>query len=142
MDDITVTFPKNRRIQAEFGDWRVTSDQSAQHGGEGMAPEPFDYFLASLASCAGAYVSGFCHKRGIDTTGITLVQHHEFDSETHRLSRVELQIVAAAGFPEKYLPALERVAAKCTVKKVLEQPPSFGISAFVTAPQPEVRMAG
>jgi putative redox protein len=127
--DIKISFPGGKRVDASFGDRVVETDQSPLHGGDGSAPEPFELFLASLATCAGVYVLGFCQARDIPTEGIELSQHHEFDPETHRLTKVRIDISVPAGFPEKYVPALERVAAKCTVKRVIQEAPAFEISA-------------
>ena len=128
--DIKISFPGGKRVDASFGDRVVKTDQSPLHGGDGSAPEPFELFLASLATCAGVYVLGFCQAREIPTEGIEITQHHEFDAETHRLTKVRIDISVPAGFPEKYVPALERVAAKCTVKRVIQEAPVFEISAL------------
>ena len=52
MDEMTVTFPGGRRVNASYGDFEIATDQSPDHGGDASAPEPFDLFLASLATCA------------------------------------------------------------------------------------------
>jgi len=127
--DIKISFPGGKRVDASFGDRVVKTDQSPAHGGAGSEPEPFELFLASLATCAGVYVLGFCQAREIPTEGIEITQHHEFDAETHRLTKVRIDISVPAGFPEKYVPALERVAAKCTVKRVIQEAPTFEIAA-------------
>ncbi len=126
--DIKVAFSGNKRVDAIFGDRVIHTDQSPEHGGEGSAPEPFHVFLASLAACAGVYVLGFCQARNIPTDGIEMVQRHEFD-ETGRLARVRMQISVPPEFPAKYVVALERVAAKCTVKRVIQDAPEFVIEA-------------
>lgn len=126
--DIRIRFAGNKRVDAIFGDRVVHTDQGPLHGGEGSAPEPFELFLASLASCAGVYVLGFCQARNIPTEGIELTQRHDFD-ESGRLTRVTMQIDVPADFPAKYVPALERVAAKCTVKRVIQDAPEFVIEA-------------
>lgn len=131
--DIRVSFSGGKRVDAFVGGYVVRTDQSSEHGGEGSAPEPFQLFLASLASCAGVYVLGFCQARGIPSQGIELVQHHEFDAGTGRLSGVTLDISVPADFPAKYVPVLQRVAAKCAVKRVLEGPPEFAIHTSVRA---------
>ena len=127
--EIKIRFPGGKRVNAEFGDRVVETDQSPLHGGDGSAPEPFELFLASLATCAGVYVLGFYQARGIPTEGIEITQHHDFDRESHRLTKVRVDISVPATFPEKYVPALERVAAKCTVKRVIQDAPEFEITA-------------
>jgi ribosomal protein S12 methylthiotransferase accessory factor len=129
---ITVTHGGGKKIDATFGDFTVQTDQSRDGGGEGSAPEPFMYFLSSLATCAGIYVIGFCQARDIPTEGISLVQDHTFDEKTGKLLGVSIQIKVPEGFPEKYHKALARVAGLCTVKKVIENPPPFTIETVTS----------
>jgi len=129
---IKVTHGEGKKIDATFGQFTVRTDQSRDGGGEGSAPEPFMLFLASLATCAGIYVIGFCEARDIPTDGIGLVQDHTFDEKTGKLLGVSIQIQVPESFPEKYHKALERTAALCTVKRVMENPPPFTIETRVT----------
>jgi ribosomal protein S12 methylthiotransferase accessory factor len=128
---IRVTFPGGKRVDADLGAHVVSTDQSHEHGGDGTAPEPFELFLASLATCAGLYVLGFCRARSIPTEGIELLQHHHFEEATHRLERVELEILLPHVFPEKYRVAVERAAAGCKVKKALSSPPELTVTARI-----------
>lgn len=73
MNDIHLTFPGGKRVEATIGRHHIVTDQSAAHGGDDSAPEPFELFLASLATCAGLYVSSFCQTRGIPTEWLELI---------------------------------------------------------------------
>ncbi|MEP7048960.1 MAG: OsmC family protein [Pseudomonadota bacterium] len=129
--DIEVSFVGGKRVEARFGPHVVVSDQSVEHGGASSAPEPFELFLASLATCAGLYVLGFCQARHIPTTGLGLVQHNEFNATSHRLERVALEILLPEGFPEQYRAAIVRAAEGCKVKKTLAAAPEILVSARV-----------
>lgn len=129
--EMLITFPGGKRVDANFGDMVIHTDQHTQAGGEGSAPEPYATFLASIGTCAGIYVLSFCQNRGIDTEGLALVQTNEFDAETHRLTHIHLDIQAPPGFPEKYLEALRRVADKCAVKRTLFEPPEMTIASRI-----------
>jgi putative redox protein len=122
-----VSFPGGKRVDATLGDHMVHTDQSPEHGGDGAAPEPFDLFLASLATCAGAYVLGFCQARHIPTEGVWLSQ--ESVLEEGKLRGIRLQVHLPSGFPEKYVGAVRAAAAGCRVKKVLAQPPQITVEA-------------
>ena len=124
--DIEVTFPGGKRVDARVGEYVIATDQPVSLGGEGGAPAPFDLFLASIATCAGIYVLGFCQARGIATEGIKLTQRHEFD-DAHKLTAVRLTIELPPGFPEKYVGAVRAAAAGCKVKKVLAAPPEVSV---------------
>ena len=100
--EMVIDFPGGARVDAHFGGFTVCTDQPPQGGGEGSAPTPFALFLASLGTCAGIYVVGFCRQRGLDTQGIRLVQKMGYHPETGKLDRVHLDIQLPPGFPEKY----------------------------------------
>lgn len=126
---IRVSFPGGKRVDADLGFQVVHTDQSPAAGGAGSAPEPFQLFLASLATCAGIYVLGFCQARGLSTEGLSLTQHQRFDPQTRRLERVEIEIAVPPSFPPQYRPALVQAASACAVKKVLASPPEIEVHA-------------
>lgn len=129
---MTVSFPGGKRVNASYGQFEIVTDQAVDSGGGGTAPEPYDYFLASIATCAGIYVLGFCQKRDIPHDDIRLTQSWEREEKTNRLTTVRIAIEVPADFPEKYRDALVRVANQCAVKKALEIPPDFVVET-VTA---------
>lgn len=124
---MVVSFPGGKKVRAEFDGFVVETDQSPQNGGQGTAPEPFSYFLASLATCAGIFALGFCQTRGLPTDGLKLTQDMQFNKDTHRLEKVTIRIDPPKDFPERYLPALRQSAEKCTVKRTISNPPEFDI---------------
>jgi putative redox protein len=130
--EIKITFPGGKKVNAELNGIIIPTDQPVEDGGEGTAPSPFGYFLASLGTCAGIYVLSFCQQRGIDTEGMSLTQQMEFGTDQagkKRLSRLTIDILLPSGFPEKYRNAIVKTAELCTVKKVISDPPEFVITA-------------
>jgi ribosomal protein S12 methylthiotransferase accessory factor len=115
-------------VDANFDHHVLHTDQTVEHGGEGAFPEPFDLFLASLATCAGVYVLGFCLARGIPTEGIEIVQRHRFADGVRRLESVELELSLPSTFPEKYRAAVLRAAEGCKVRKTLAMPPEVHVT--------------
>ena len=130
---MTVSFPGGKRVNASYNGFEILTDQDRDSGGDGSEPEPFDLFLASLATCAGIYVLGFCQKRDIPHDGISLKQSWELEEKTKRLTDVRIAIEVPADFPEKYHGALVRVANQCKVKKTLESPPEFVVETVVNS---------
>ncbi|MBP1636632.1 MAG: hypothetical protein H6Q10_3206, partial [Acidobacteria bacterium] len=100
-------------------------------GGQGSAPAPFSLFLASIATCAGIYVLGFCRQRGLSTDGIRIVQRAEADPRTGMVAKLGLDIEVPPTFPERYYDALVRAANQCAVKKHIETPPAFEVRTVV-----------
>lgn len=131
--NIDVTFSGGKRVDAHVGGFVIHTDQPVDYGGGGSAPDPFTLFLASLATCAGLYVLGFCRARGIPTDEVRLVEHSEY-GETGRLERVVLEVRVPATFPAHFRDAVARAAAACKVKKTLADPPQFDITTTVDEP--------
>lgn len=130
--EMKITFPGGEKVNAEFNSRIIPTDQPAAAGGEGSAPTPFEYFLASLGTCAGIYVLSFCKNRQIATEGLALTQRMEFVAAPdgkRKLAKVAIDIDLPPGFPEKYRNAVVKAAELCTVKKVIADPPEFLISA-------------
>jgi len=125
--EMVIDFPGGARVDAHFGPYTVATDQPFQGGGQGSAPTPFAIFLASVGTCAGIYVSGFCRQRGIPTDGIRLVQRLEVNPFNGMVSKILLDIQLPPEFPEKYKTAVIRSADQCAVKKHFENPPQFEI---------------
>jgi ribosomal protein S12 methylthiotransferase accessory factor len=128
--DIEVYFEEGKRVNAQLGKHLVKTDQKEYAGGEDSAPAPFDYFLASLATCAGIFVKVFCDKRGIDSSGIKLTQKHITDPTTRRLSGIDIEIALPESFPDKYRAAVLKAADQCSVKRVLKDPPEIRVSTL------------
>lgn len=131
--EMTITFPGGARVDAQYGPYTIRTDQPVHAGGQDSAPAPFALFLASIGTCAGIYVLGFCQRRGLPTEGIEIGQRMEVDPATGVIGRIVLDIRVPEAFPEKYHEALVRAASQCAVKKHLESPPQFEVKTVVTA---------
>ncbi len=122
--EISIDFSGGSKVDAHFGRFTVNTDQPPAS----TAPSPFELFLASIGTCAGIYVLGFCQQRGLLTEGLRIIERVNHDPSTGMVDKIELEIQAPPGFPEKYLPSLIRSAELCAVKKHLEHPPKFDVT--------------
>ena len=125
--EMIIDFPGGARVDAHYGSFTIQTDQPPV----ASAPTPFTLFLASMGTCAGIYVLGFCQQRGLPTEGIRIVQRMEKDPLTGLIANIELEIQVPPTFPEKYHASLVRSAEMCAVKKHLEYPPVFNVHTTV-----------
>ncbi len=128
--ELIITIPSKRRVDAQLGKHVVHTDQPLDNGGEDTAPSPFNLFLASIGTCAGIFVQGFCAKREIDPSGIRIVEHPQYD-EQGTLKDVTLDLQLPADFPERYREAVMRVVEQCSVKKAIAAQPTFTVKTSV-----------
>jgi putative redox protein len=130
--EMIIDFPGGAKVDAHFGSFTVKTDQPPIGGGDDSAPAPFEMFLASIGTCAGIYVLGFCKQRNLPTDGMQIVERVQRDPTTGMVGKIDLEIQVPPDFPEKYLPSLILSAELCAVKKHLENPPKFEISTRVS----------
>lgn len=120
-----ITFPGGVQVNAHYKGFEIATDQPVSSGGENSAPSPFDFFLASLGTCAGFFALRFCQQRELPTNGMRLELTSVRNPETKRLDRVAITLFLPQDFPEKYRSAIIRATDQCAVKKALLDPPEI-----------------
>jgi ribosomal protein S12 methylthiotransferase accessory factor len=125
--NMEIYFDGNKKVNANWNGTTIKTDQPVQGGGDGTAPAPFDLFLASIGTCAGIYVKGFCDQRGISTDKIKIIQKMNFNPATRLIDKLDLEIQLPDDFPEKYKEAVINSANLCAVKRHMQQPPEFDV---------------
>ena len=125
--EIKVNFLDKLRLEAKFDDFTVISDQPIRYKGDGSAPGPFDYFLASSALCAAYFVKLYCDTRGIPTENIRLSQNNIVDPENRYKQIFKIQVELPADISAKDRLGILRSIDRCTVKKAVQAGPDFVI---------------
>ena len=125
--EMIIDFPGGQKVDAHFRGHTIMTDQPT----DDTAPMPFELFLASIGTCAGIYVLGFCQQRGLPTEGIRIIQRNYANPANGLVGKVDLEIQVPPSFPEQYHAALVRAAELCKVKKTLEHPPTFKVATKI-----------
>lgn len=131
--EIRIALRGKKKVSGHFHNFEIVTDQPAASGGEGSAPSPFEYFLASIGTCAGFFVQSFCQARNIPTDGIEIIQSMVSDPQSHMVSSIHLTIALPASFPEKYRAGVITAANACSVKKHLLHPPQVTVETKLAA---------
>ena len=125
--EIKVNFLDKLRLEAKFDDFTVISDQPIRYKGDGSAPGPFDYFLASSALCAAYFVKLYCDTRNIPTENIRLSQNNIVDPENRYQQIFKIQVELPENISANDRQGILRSIGRCTVKKVVQAGPEFVI---------------
>ncbi len=125
--EIKVNFLDKLRLEAKFDDFTVVADQPVRYKGDGSAPGPFDYFLASSALCAAYFVKLYCVTRNIPTEHIRLSQNNIVDPENRYQQIFKIQVELPSDISDKDRQGILRSIERCTVKKVVQAGPEFVI---------------
>uniref|UniRef100_UPI0040558611 OsmC domain/YcaO domain-containing protein n=1 Tax=Orrella sp. TaxID=1921583 RepID=UPI0040558611 len=123
--EIKVNFLDKLRLEAKFDDFTVVSDQPIRYKGDGSAPGPFDYFLASSALCAAYFVKLYCDTRNISTENIRLSQNNIVDPENRYQQIFKIQVELPEHISAHDRQGIRRSIERCTVKKVVQAGPEF-----------------
>ena len=129
--EIKVNFLENLRLEAKFDDFTVITDQPIRYKGDGSAPGPFDYFLASSALCAAYFVRVYCLARDIPSDDIRLSQNNIVDPENRYNQIFQIKVELPESISDKDRQGILRSIDRCTVKKVVQQGPEFVIESVV-----------
>ncbi|MFD2167479.1 OsmC domain/YcaO domain-containing protein [Thalassotalea euphylliae] len=127
--EIKVNFLDNLRVEAKFDDFTVVADQPIRYKGDGSAPSPFDYFLASSALCAAYFVKVYCKSRDIPTDNIRISQNNIVDPENRYNQVFQINVELPESISEKDRQGILRSIDRCTVKKVIQTGPEFKVEA-------------
>ena len=125
--EIKVNFLDKLRVEAKFDDFTLVADQPIRYKGDGSAPGPFDYFLASSALCAAYFVKLYCHTRNIPTENIRLSQNNIVDPENRYQQIFKIQVELPPEISEVDRRGILNSIERCTVKKVVQAGPEFVI---------------
>ena len=130
--EINVNFLDNLRLEAKFDDFTVIADQPIRYKGDGSAPGPFDYFLASSAMCAAYFVKVYCLSRDIPTDGIRLAQNNIVDPQNRYNQQFKIQVELPESISERDRTGILRSIDRCTVKKIVQEGPEFIVEAVTS----------
>jgi ribosomal protein S12 methylthiotransferase accessory factor len=125
--EIKVNFLDKLRLEAKFDDFTVIADQPIRYKGDGSAPGPFDYFLASSALCAAYFVKLYCDIRKIPTDNIRLSQNNIIDPDNRYRQIFKIQVELPEDISANDRQGILRSIERCTVKKVVQAGPEFVI---------------
>lgn len=127
---INIRFLENLKLEAHFDDFSLITDQPIRYKGNGTAPSPFDYFLASSALCAAYFVKVYCIARNIPTEDIKLTQNNIVDPENRYKQIFHIQVELPESISEHDREGILKSIDRCTVKKVIQQTPDFQIETL------------
>ena len=129
---INVKYLENLKLSANFDDFEVPSDQPIRYKGDGTAPGPFDYFLASSVMCAAYFVKVYCNARSIPTDDIFVSQNNVVDPENRYKQTFNITVEIPEYIDEKDREGMIRSIERCTVKRTIQEGIKFNIETKVS----------
>jgi uncharacterized OsmC-like protein len=133
MTKIVVRYVEGDVLTATVRGHEVTVDQPTEDGGEDLAPNPTELFVAGLATCVGFYAERYLRRHDLDPTGLVVACDYAYsDDAPARVSEILIG-VTAPGLPVSRREPFTRVIERCTVHNSLVRPPTVRMEVVRTA---------
>ena len=87
-----VNYEQGWKFSVQCGRHTVHVDLPQESGGNDEAPNPPQYFLASLSSCVGVYVLSFCKNSGLNADGMQIKISAKKAQHPSRLENINIEI--------------------------------------------------
>lgn len=125
--EVTAEYQGRAKFTVSARGHTVTCDQPRENGGadEGMTPPEF--FLASLATCAGYYAAQYLNARGLPSAGLSLRLHAEKLLKPARLGALRIE-VDAPDLPAMHTEGLLRSVKACLIHNTILSAPSIDVA--------------
>jgi len=114
------------RLEGTAGPMTIEADSPE------MQYSPFHMLASSLATCTHSVLASWAVNAKLPVDDLAVEVGWSFVEEPHRVGSMQVH-VDWASLPEARRAAAERVAALCTVKKTLEQPPTVSTTVATSA---------
>jgi len=124
--ELQVSLDGEKRVSAQIGNHRISTDQPVSNGGSDTAPSPYDLLMSSIGCCAGYYVQQYCESKGVSTEGIRLTLKQQKNEEGELTGFVTCVNIPDT-LPKKYHSILKNVAKQCSIKKAIMSVRAFEI---------------
>jgi len=107
---------------------RLTADEPAAVGGDGLGPTPYDLLLASLGACKSMTLRMYAKRKGWALEGVEVrLRHsreHARDCETCEssdgvLSRIDVELEIRGDLDEEQRLRLAEISDRCPVHRTL-----------------------
>ena len=115
-------------ISTIIENYELTTEAPVAYGGSGRFPPATRMVIASILNCSLSAVKGFCKKREIPISGLTMKFRGDYDEGVYK--NMSCVISLPADFPEKYRDSVPRIFDACDVKKIIRNLPTIDLTVL------------
>lgn len=112
------------KARVTAGRFEILVDEPVTAGGSDGAPQPTDYFLASLASCFTLAMAWTARKHDMKLPGVTVNVTGTYDGPRYSEIAIEVIVDLPADRAKRLIESAQRV---CYVTNTLRRPPAISV---------------
>ncbi len=127
MLEVTATHLGDVQFEIKARQHTVYCDQPVENGGydEGMTPPEF--FLGSVASCAGYYAVQFLKSRNLPLEGLQVKTTADKAKAPARLADIRIDVKYPHGLDQAQCEGVLNAVGKCLIHNTLTHPPKIHV---------------
>ena len=119
---------QNFRQEITAGKHHFLADEPVNVGGGDLAPDPYDYLLASLGVCTSMTVGFYARRNHLPLENVTVSLWHsrihatdceECDTKQGMVDRIDVEVELTGSLTSEQHAKLMEIAAKCPVHRTL-----------------------
>ncbi len=126
--DMKVAYKGGKRFMVTTRGQQLLVDQPLEEEGTDKGMTPPEVFVASLATCMGAYVLNYCKNIGINPNDMILSLEWEKASNPARIGSITVDIKLPKIKAKDRQQAIIKVAEHCLVHNTILTPPRITIN--------------
>lgn len=128
MPELNVTYKSGKAFTVKARDHEFITDQPLDNDGEDLGPTPVEFFIASLAGCAGLFASIYLKRNDLDTSKLTVNASWGYEKNPSRVGNINLVVETGLDLSNEHIEKLYKMVEGCTVHKTLLIKPEINIS--------------
>jgi uncharacterized OsmC-like protein len=120
---------KNFQQEITAGKHHLVADEPKSVGGGGVAPDPYDYLLASLGVCTSMTVGFYARRNHLPLENVTVSLWHsrihardceDCETKDGMVDRIDVEVELTGPLSAEQHAKLMEIAAKCPVHRTLK----------------------
>jgi putative redox protein len=109
------------RHEIHIGESTITSDMSAEEGGEASGPNPHDLYDAALGACMALTVLWFSKRKHFPVEGIEVSVDRDANQERVGVYRLSTALAVTGDLSAAQREEILRVARQCPIHKLMTE---------------------
>jgi putative redox protein len=119
MNEVNVKYAGGKSFRVQARQHAMIIDLPPEKGGQDLGMNPPEVFMASLGSCIGVYVAGYCRGAKLDTEGLNIRLCWKLSDDNTKISEINVCVSLPKANAGKRQKAILEVAHHCLIHNTI-----------------------
>lgn len=128
MPELNVTYKSGKAFTVKARNHEFITDQTLDNDGEDLGPTPVEFFIASMAGCAGLFASIYLKRNDLDTSKLTVNATWDYEKNPSRVGSINMVVESGLELSSEQIEKMHKMVEGCTIHKTLLLTPQINIT--------------